>query len=306
MENLYALMFVQIGQDMILCRSQTMIRIVCDSTCDLSPELIERYHIDILPLYIIMGNQEYQDGVDITPEAIYRWSDANKETPRTAAISLEATEKLLGDYTAQGDDIICFSISETMSSTGNVFRLAARNLHAEKHIHVFNSENLSTGIGLQAMEAAEMAEQGWPVDRIVEYLQALRPRVRTSFVVDTLTYLRRGGRCSSAAALLGSTLRLHPMIAVESGIMRAVKKYRGKLSTVIMKYVQDLEPELRRALPNRAFITHSGCSREIVDQVKAYMEGLGYFSDIHVTRAGCTVSSHCGPGTLGVLFVAGE
>ena len=283
-----------------------MLRIVSDSTCDLSPELTRRYHIDIVPLYIELDGREFLDGVNITPDEIYLWSDAHKSTPRTAAIALESTEKLLRSYLDQGDDVLCFSISDSMSTTGNVFRMAVEHLHAQEHIRVFNSQNLSTGIGLQVLEAADMAEHGCSMTDILAHLESIRPRVRASFVVDTLTYLHRGGRCSSVTALLGSTLRLHPMIVVEDGAMKATKKYRGKLSSVVMNYVRDMEPQLLQAKPERVFITHSGCSDEIIDPVKAYLEGLGHFSEILITRAGCTVSSHCGPGTLGVLFIAGE
>ena len=134
-----------------------MIRIVSDSTCDLSPELIKRYSIEIVPLCIELGDREYLDGVNITPDEIYVWSDANKTTPRTAAVSYDTVEKLLRRYVESGDEVICFSISDTMSTTGNVFRMAAAELKADQKIHVFNSENLSTGIGLQVIEAALMA-----------------------------------------------------------------------------------------------------------------------------------------------------
>lgn len=283
-----------------------MIRIVSDSTCDLSPELIKRYSIEIVPLCIELGDREYLDGVNITPDEIYVWSDANKTTPRTAAVSYDTVEKLLRRYVESGDEVICFSISDTMSTTGNVFRMAAAELKADQKIHVFNSENLSTGIGLQVIEAALMASQGCGADEIIRHLESIRPRVRASFVVDTLTYLHRGGRCSSVAALLGSTLNLHPRIAVENGRMLATKKYRGKMPVVFTKYVHDMEPDLLTAKPDRVFITHSGCSDEIVSQIKTYLEGLHHFDEILITRAGCTVSSHCGPGTLGVLFIAGE
>ncbi|MBR5224130.1 MAG: DegV family protein [Clostridia bacterium] len=135
---------------------------------------------------------------------------------------------------------------------------------------------------------------------------ALRSRVRASFVVDTLTYLHRGGRCSGVAALAGGALKLHPRIAVSEGRMAPGKKYRGAMNRVVLTYAQDMEEELKQAAPERAFITHSGCAQEEIDAVKAYVESLGRFEEIHVTRAGGVISSHCGPGTLGVLFIAGE
>jgi DegV family protein with EDD domain len=140
---------------------------------------------------------------------------------------------------------------------------------------------------------------------IVDAIEALRSRVRASFVVDTLTYLHRGGRCSGIAALAGSALKLHPQIGVVGGTTMPGKKYRGSISRSVMAYVRDMENDLKTAKPDRVFITHSGCDREIVEDVRAYLEGLGRFDEILETTAGAVISSHCGPGTLGVLFIAG-
>lgn len=283
-----------------------MVKIIADSTCDLSRELIEKYNIDILPLYIILGDKEYQDGRGISPDEIYKWSDANGVTPKTAACSLDEAIEIFRKYVDQGDEIVCFSISNEMSTTGNVMRMAAEEIGAADKIAVVNSANLSTGIGLMVIEAATMAQNGCSKDEIAARIEKIRPRVRSSFVVDTLTFLHRGGRCSGAAALLGTTLKLHPRIAVEEGKMAPGKKYRGKMSHVIMTYVKDMEKDLMNAEPERVFITHSGCSEQDIAAVKTYLEGLGRFGEILITRAGGVISSHCGPGTLGVLFIAGE
>ena len=172
-------------------------------------------------------------------------------------------------------------------------------------VHVINSQNLSTGIGLLVVEAAIMAKEGKGADEIVKRIEELRPRVRASFVVDILTYLY-SGRCSGLAALAGGVLKLHPKIVVENGKMHPEKKYRGRLESAIMAYVKDMEPELCRAKKDRVFITHSGCDAETEKTVYDYLKGLGVFEEIHITRAGGVISSHCGPGTLGVLFIAGE
>lgn len=280
-----------------------MVRILADSTCDLSKELVERYSIRILPLRVHLGDAEYTDGVDITPEEIFRWSDENKATPKTAAVAVPDIEAAILSYPEE-DELIVFTISGQMSTTGNVIRLTAASLGAEERVHVVDSENLSTGIGLLIAEAASYAAQGLPAAEIVRRVEALRPLVRASFVVDTLVFLYRGGRCSGLAALAGTALRIHPRIAVVNGTMEAGKKYRGKLSHVILSYVRDMEEELRKARPERVFITHSGCSPEIVEEVRAYLAGLSHFQEIIETRAGSVVSSHCGPGTLGVLFIA--
>lgn len=280
-----------------------MIKIISDSTCDLSKDLIEKYNIEIVPLHIHLGEEEYQDGVTITPEEIYKWSDANNTTPQTAAVSLGEMVDVYQPHLDKGDEIIIFSISDSMSSTGSVMRMAAAELEAEDRVHVIDSANLSTGVGLLVLEAAEMAAQGMAATEIVAKIEELKPRVRASFVVDTLTYLHRGGRCSGVAALAGSVLQLHPKIVVENGKMDATKKYRGKINVVIKTYAKEMEEDLLHAKKNRVFITHSGCDATVVESVRNYLEGLNYFEEILETRAGSVVSSHCGPGTLGVLFI---
>lgn len=281
-----------------------MVKIISDSTCDLSAELLNKYDITIIPLHIQLGDKEYKDGVDITPEEIYQWSDENKTTPKTSAISITDAIEVFRTYTDKNDEIISFSISNEMSATGAVMRMAAEELKKEDSIHVINSANLSTGSGLLVVEAAEMAKAGKSAQEIVAHIEELKERVRASFVVDTLTYLHRGGRCSSVAALAGGVLKMHPKIAVENGKMDAGKKYRGKMQSVILSYIKDMEEELKQAKKDRVFITHSGCDEETVAMVHKYLEELQVFDEILETRAGGVVSSHCGPGTLGVLFIA--
>ena len=206
-------------------------------------------------------------------------------------------------YVNNGDEIICFSISSSMSANHNVMRLAVEDMEAEDKIHVIDSANLSTGIGLLIIEAAVMAQEGKSANEIVARIEELKPLVSASFVVDTLTYLHRGGRCSSVAALAGGVLKLHPKIVVENGKMDANKKYRGKMSAVIKSYVQDMEEDLKNAKKDRVFITHSGCDQSILDEIYGYLAELNLFDEILITRAGGVISSHCGPGTLGVLFI---
>ena len=280
-----------------------MVKIISDSTCDLSPELIAKYDIDILPLHILLGEDEYEDGKNITPEQIYSWSDENKTTPKTSAPALTDAIELFKQYIDEGREIVCFSISSSMSTSGNVMRIAAEELEAEDRITVIDSANLSTGIGLLVIEAAIMAQNNHTVEEIVSAVEALKPNVRASFVVDTLTYIYRGGRCNAVSAMAGGVLKLHPKIVVENGAMNASKKYRGKINSAIMTYVKDMEDALKAARPDRVFITHSGCDRTIVEEVHSYLENLGVFSEILETRAGGVISSHCGPGTLGVLFI---
>ena len=203
-----------------------MVKIISDSTCDLSPELLARYEIDILPLHILLGDQEFEDGKNITPDQIYAWSDANKTTPKTSAPAMADAIELFRPCVTAGREIVCFSISSSMSTSGNVMRLAAEELGASGQITVIDSANLSTGIGLLVVEAAIMAKKNRTASEIVSEIEKLKPNVRASFVVDTLTYLYRGGRCNAVAALAVGVLKLHPKIVVEDGAKNAYKKYR--------------------------------------------------------------------------------
>ena len=280
-----------------------MIRIAADSTCDLSKELIDKYGISIIPLHIVLEDKEYRDGVDITPDEIYEWSDKNNTTPKTSAVGFEDALHAIKPILDTEDEMIIFTISEKMSTTPNVFRMAAEEAEVEDRVSVVESANLSTGIGLLIIEAAIMAAEGMDRTSIVKKIEELKLRVRSSFVVDTLTYLHRGGRCSSVAALAGGMLKLHPKIVVEEGAMHATKKYRGKIDAVILDYAKEMEEDLKQAKKDRVFITHSGCNQETIDSVKEYLQNLSHFDEILITRAGGVISSHCGPGTLGVLYI---
>ena len=277
------------------------IRIVADSTCDLSPELIEKYDITIVPLCIIMDEKSYYDGVDVTPDDIFKWADKNKTTPKTAATPFDITQDKLQPFVDAGDDVIFFGISSKMSSTCQVARLVAEQLEYDR-IFVIDSQNLSTGIGLQILRAAEMAADGRTAEEIVEAIEGARSLVRASFVVDTLTFLARGGRCTAVTAMMATALKFHPLISVKDGAMGAGKKYRGKMISVLKSYVEDLTPALLNADPKRVFLTHSGSDEETINAVKEELLKLNYFEEILITRAGGVISSHCGPNALGVLF----
>ena len=280
-----------------------MIRILSDSTCDLSADLIARHGIAVLPLHVLLGDNEYLDGANITPDEIYRWSDENKTTPKTSAISVLEAKEAVKPLLDQGDEVICFTISSKLSGTYQNLVHAVEELHATDRVRVIDSQNLSTGVGLLVLQAADMIVQGLSLPEIETRLLALVPQVRSRFVVDTLTYLHRGGRCSGLAALAGGALKLHPRIAVSQGSMSAGKKYRGRMQRVLTEYVADMHDDLLQARNDRVFITHSGCDEQTIDLVRAQLEALGHFRDIHVTRAGSVISSHCGPGTLGVLYI---
>lgn len=277
--------------------------IAADSTCDLSSELKEKYDIKIIPLCIVLDDKSYFDGVDITADEIVEWSNKNKTTPKTAAAGIESAMDFLTPFKEAGDEVIYLGISEDMSTTCNVLRLAADEIEYDK-LHVINSMNLSTGIGLQVLRAADMAKAGKSAEEIVEAISEARVDVRASFVVDTLTFLARGGRCTAVTALLANTLQLKPRIEVKMGKMGVGQKYRGKYKKVILNYAKEMEADLLKADKTRIFVTHSQMDPEIVEEVKDYIKSLNYFDEVIETTAGGVITSHCGPGTLGVLFYA--
>lgn len=283
--------------------SNRKINIFADSTCDLSPELIDKYGITVIPLCIVLDDKSYYDKVEITPTEIFKWADEHKKTPKTAAITFDYVDKYLRPCMEADEDVIFFGISEDMSTTCNVMRLAADDFETGR-VFVINSQNLSTGIGLQVLRAAEMVADGMEAEDIVKEIEAARGDVQATFVVDTLTYLAMGGRCSGATALLANTLKLHPCIEVHEGKMDVGKKYRGRLEKALLHYVKDQEEKLMTANGKRIFITHSGVDPETVNEIRSYLESLQKFDEILETTAGGVISSHCGPGTLGILYYA--
>ena len=270
------------------------IRITADSTCDLSESLLQKYGISILPLNIVLDMKSYSDGEEISPDEIYAWSEKMHKTPKTAAVAYDRALEMASDFQKSGDEMIFFGISESMSTTCNVMRMVKEELNYTD-MYVIDSQNLSTGIGLQVLRAAELAGQGLTAREIVARIEQERSRVRASFVVERLDYLAMGGRCSSVVALFGGKLKLKPRIEVTDGKMEAGKKYRGNQDKVILKYVQDMETQLRQADPHRVFITHSGCEESVIRSVEEYLKGLCHFEEILITRAGGVISSHCGP-----------
>ena len=283
-----------------------MVRIYADSTNDLSEEYIRDNDIRIIPLYITLGDRTGKDGVDITADEIFKWADENKDVPSTAAFSPADVAEVLQEAKDAGDDVIFVGISGDFSAVCQAVRIAADDMEYGDHIAVIDSRNLSTGIGLVIMETVRLRDEGADINTIREKLQETIPKVRASFVIDTLEYLHRGGRCSSVAKVFAGTLKIKPKIVVEDGRMKVSRKYRGNVQAVLLKYANDMEEDLKQADPRNVYITHSGVDSAIVDEVRAYLESLGHFENIIETRAGGIISCHCGPGTLGVLFVDGR
>ena len=278
----------------------TAIRITADSTCDLSPELLAQYNIETLPLYIIHDGTEYKDGVDITPDALYEKVRASGKLGSTAAVNVDDYLAFFSRLRETCETVIHFTISSEMSSCCQNARIAAEEVGG---VYVIDSRNLSTGIGLQMLRACELAQKGMAAEVIVSAITAMADKVDASFVPDKLEYLKMGGRCSAAAALSATLLRIHPCIQVREGSMGVGKKYTGSHEAVLMKYLKDRLAKLEDVDLSRVFITHSGMSDPaLVDKVKDAVLAIAPFEDVQVTRAGCTISNHCGPDTLGVLF----
>lgn len=277
--------------------------ILCaDSTCDLSPELVERYQVKVLPLHVNLEDKTYSDGVDITPDDIYAVYREKKILPKTAALNMDEFIEAVNPYIEAGNDVICITIGSALSTTYNSARLAAMETEG---LYAIDSNNLSTGFGHVVMAAGDRIAAGMPVEQIVAEVQEIAQKVEASFVVDNLEFLHKGGRCSAVAMLGANVLKLKPCIEVsnEGGAMGVSKKYRGTLERVLEEYVADRLAGREDIRTDRIFITHSGISQERIDIVKAAIEKHMQFDEIFITRAGCTISSHCGPNTLGILFV---
>ena len=271
-----------------------------DSTCDLSKELVDRYQIRIQPMGISLGDQIYRDGVDITPDMIYAHHEKTGQLPKTSAINVVEDLEYFEELTKDGSAVIHFTISSSMSSTYNNACVAAQEF---ANVYVVDAKNLSTGSGLLVLAAAEMAQEGLEAQQIVEKLNDLADRVDASFVVDNLEYLVKGGRCSALAAFGANLLQLKPCISVKNGAMGVGKKYRGKFEKVLLTYVADRLADAEDICLDRVFVTHAGCDPKVVESVAEAVKNTLPFREILVTRAGCTVSSHCGANTLGVLFI---
>ena len=274
--------------------------IVADSTCDLSAELIERYHVRIVPLKVHLGESEYVDGVDIDPDMIYRHYEEKRQLPKTAAPNITDFQDAFAACVAEGAGVVTFTISAEMSSTFNSARIAAADF---EDVHVVDTRNLSTGGGLLVIAAAEMAEAGKSAAEIAEACRALTPLVDASFIVDDLEFLHKGGRCSAVAAFGANLLQLKPCIGVSGGKMGVGKKYRGKFGAVLVKYIADRIADGANVVTDHVFVTHAGCDDAIIQACVAQVKNLLPTCEVHITRAGCTISSHCGRNTLGVLFL---
>ena len=276
------------------------IKITADSTCDLSPELVSRYGVTLTPLTVIKDGKPYLDGEEIKPEDIFRHVAAGGALCSTSAVNVESYRQVFSRFSAQYDAVIHVTIGSLFSACYQNASIAAAGF---PNVHVVDSMNLSTGQGHLVIEAAQLAASGMSGMEICSTLNAMRNRVQASFIMDRLDYMQKGGRCSSVMALGGMLLKIKPCIAVRNGRMEMVDKYRGKFEKCVEKYVKEQLKDRKDLRLDRIFITHTPVDAEAVEIARETIKKYADFAEIFDTDAGCTVSCHCGPGTLGVLFI---
>ena len=276
------------------------IKILSDSTCDLSMDLIQTHNIGIVPLIVMKNDEEFLDGTTITPDEIFAHVAAGGSLCSTAARSVGIYQDEFAKYADAYDGIIHVNIGSGFSSSYQNACLAAEEFY---NVRVIDSQNLSTGQGLVVLEACRLAKDCNDLDEIAQKLNAFTPRVEASFLLDQLKYMAKGGRCSAATALGANLLNLKPCIEVKDGKMSVVKKYRGNYAKCLAAYVKDRLDDREDIRRDELFLTYTPVTDECLDAVKRAIDAYGNFNTVYETTAGCTVSCHCGPGTLGVLFV---
>ena len=276
------------------------VMITADSTCDLSEELLSRYNVKILPLTILLGEESFLDGAHYTPADMYRRYRADGTLPKTAAPSLQQITDFFTPFLNEGYETVHPHISSELSSTCSNARIVSAELPG---VYVVDSRMLSTGVGLLVIEGAECRDKGMSAADIAEHLTELTGKVDTSFVLDTLEFMWKGGRCSGVAALGANLLKLKPALEMKDGKLGVYKKYRGNINSVYRQYITE-RLSGKTVRPGHVFITESGeIEQAVIDELEALVRELIPVQEIHHTIAGCTVSSHCGPKTLGVLFI---
>ena len=275
------------------------IKVICDSTCDLTAQLYESYGVQVLPLCITLGEDTYYDGVDVTTEDLFAFADRTGTLPKTSAISPAEYERAFRPWVEQGYRVIHINISSEFSACHQNACLAAEELG---NVYPVDSRNLSSGSGHLVLLAVELARAGKSAEEIVSILNERKEKLDVSFVLQYLDYLRMGGRCSGVAVLGANLLKLRPEIRVQDGKMNVGAKYRGSMERSVLDYVKGRLAGRDDVDTGRIFVTHSPMPQELVDKVVALVKELHPFREVIVTDAGCTIASHCGPACLGVLF----
>ena len=276
--------------------------ITAETTCDLSPEILKERNFRTIPITIIMGLEEKKDGVAIKAEELFDYVKQTGQLPKTAAVSVEEYKEFFTEVKKDCEKIIHFSISSKASSSFNNAKAASKEVDG---VYVVDTKALSTGEALLMLKASDMLQEGVAVEEVYNKIVELTSKVQTSFVVDTLDYLAKGGRCSAVALIASKILKIHPYIYENDGALQVKKKYMGTLQRALSSYVQDVASEYKSYDKKRVFVTHSPCDgRELIEEVIAKVKEYFDFEEIIETQAGATVSTHCGKNTIGVLFIA--
>ena len=275
------------------------IKITCDSTCDLSAEQYNRYDISVIPLSVAMGDKLYRDGVDIKPEELFSYVEETGKLPTTSAISVGEYEDFFRPFVEEGYEVVHINLSSELSSSHQNARIAAQELG---NVFVVDSRSLSTGSGHLVILAAELASSGYDGAYIAKSLDDMKGQLDVSFVLQTLDYLHKGGRCSGLARFGANMLKLRPEIVMENGTLHVGKMYRGTMEKTILDYIRGRLENEKAVNCDRIFVTHSGVPEEIVEKAVALVKELRPFEEVVVTVAGSTISCHCGPACIGLLF----
>lgn len=276
------------------------VKIIADSTCDLPDELLAQYDISILPLYIQMGGRCYRDRVEITPREVFVHVDAGGALCTTASVNMDEFRDYFGLWAETREAVVCITLSGEMSSC---FQNACRAAEGFDNVYVVDSRNLSSAQGLLALEGARLAREGCSGREIADLLRAETTKVQSSFLLDRLDYMRRGGRCSAVAALGANLMHLKPCIAVHDGAMGVVKKYRGSFERCMVQYTKELLAACPDARSDMAIVVHPAADPAAVAATIRTLQEDGRFRAVYEARTGCTVACHCGPNTIGVMFL---
>lgn len=277
------------------------IKISADSTCDLSQEIIDKRSIPIMPLRVTLGEKDCIDGITIKPQDIYDFYASTKKLPKTGARSAEEyTEFFQGILNDGYDAIVHFTISSDMSASFANAEIAAGEF---KHVYVIDSRQLSTGIGLLVLDACDMVEAGMSVQDIVNRVTSRTAATKSSFIVDTLEFLYKGGRCSSLAYLGANLLQIKPCLEVKNGLIGVESKPMGRYRRCVAKYCEAIKKGMTNPDKKRCFVTHTKMDQGITEEVIATVKSWGIFDEILETTAGCTVTTHCGANTIGILYI---
>ena len=276
------------------------VKIIADSTCDLPEALLAQYDITILPLSICKDGQFYRDRIEITPQDVFAHVDAGGALCSTAAINVSEFTDFFAQYSGCYDAVICITLSAEMSSCYQNACLAAASF---SNVHVVDSRNLSSAQGLLALDAARLAAEGYAGHEIVRMLNEETEKVQSSFLLDRLDYMRKGGRCSAVAALGANLMHLKPCIAVKDGKMGVVKKYRGSFEHCMVQYTKELLEHSPNSRNDIAIVVHPAADRAAVDATLRTLKEDGRFKAVYEARTGCTVACHCGANTIGVMFM---